>query len=206
MIPAQTTSSFLGKQAVLTAKKILLFYRKTIEKSISLFYNSIIQQFFENVKSNGSFSYQKRKNAGQSGKENVMSSKRITISIQNRSYAIQAPEDEAYLNKLAAQLDYLITDAAKTSPNSTFIEQLILVGLEQQDQIYNLKKEIETLKEESDHRSLGEGLGCIADYRDAIALLNQRCDALKRENDALSKQLEQTFEALSRLAGQKGNT
>ena len=84
-------------------------------------------------------------------------------------------------------------------PNISFIEQLVLVGLEQQDRICCLKKEITELHDKLEHYNVAEGLGCIADYRESISILNQRADALQHENDALHAQLTQTFETLSRF-------
>ncbi len=126
-------------------------------------------------------------------------SKIVTIQIQGRSYNINTNEDENYLRKITAQLDLAITDAVHSCPNISFIEQMILVGLEQQDQICCLKKQVAEMQDKLEHYNIGEGLGCIADYRESITLLNQRADALQHENDSLRTQLKQTFATLSKL-------
>lgn len=126
-------------------------------------------------------------------------SKTVTIQIQGRSYTIHTTEDAVYLSKIAAQLDLLISDAARSCAGTSLIEQLILVGLEQQDQICCLKKQITTLEDKLEHYDLGEGLGCVADYRDSLALVNNRADSLQRENDSLRAQLKDTFAALTKL-------
>ncbi len=129
-----------------------------------------------------------------------MSYKTIAVKIQGRLYSISTDqsEDEAHLREIAAALNALISDAVSSAPMLPFSEQLILVGLEQQDQLSRLQKENDVLKEENAaladklaHYPLGEALGCVADYRDTIALLNQRCDTLQRENAALRSRLAQ---------------
>lgn len=126
-------------------------------------------------------------------------SKIVIIQIQGRTYHINTDEDEKYLNRIAAQLDILISEAVHSSPSISLPEQLILVGLEQQDQICSLKKQIASLEDKLDHYDLGEGLGCVADYRESLALINQKTDMLQRENDSLRTQLKQTFETLAKL-------
>lgn len=126
-------------------------------------------------------------------------SKIVTIKIQDRTYQIHTGEEERYLHKIAAQLDLLLTEAVHSSPNTSLIEQLILVGLEQQDQINCMKKQISDLEDKLEHYDLGEGLGCLADYRQSLSAVNQKADALQHENDSLRAQLGRTFEALTRL-------
>ena len=133
-------------------------------------------------------------------------SKTVKIEIQGRSYNINTSEDESYLRKIAAQLDLAISDAVHSCPNTTFIEQLILIGLEQQDKICCLKKQISELHDKLEHYNVAEGLGCIADYRETISLLNQRADALQHENDSLHSQLNHTFETLSKFTEQQNPT
>lgn len=135
-----------------------------------------------------------------------MSIKNISITIKGKKYNIAVDEtDEADLRKAAKQLDILIEESNLQFPRLRLQEQLLLIGLEQQDQIIGLKRQIDDLQDKLDHYNIAEGIGCVADYREAIALLNQRCDAMQRENESLRKQLEQTFSAITDLAGQKGN-
>lgn len=126
-------------------------------------------------------------------------SKIVTIQLADRTFSIHTDEEETYLRRIAAQLDLLITEAVHSSPNTSLLEQLILVGLEQQDQILTLKKQMEQLQDKLDHYDIGEGLGCIAEYRDSLMAVNQRADALQHENDSLRAQLKQTFAALTKL-------
>lgn len=134
-------------------------------------------------------------------------SKTVIIQIQGQSFHITTTEDEAYLRRIAAQYDVLVGEAAHACPTRSRTEHLLLVGLEQQDEICSLKKEVASLQDKLDHYNIGEALGCIADYRETLALTNQKIDTLQRENDALRKendvlraQLKQTFETLTRLA------
>ncbi len=129
-----------------------------------------------------------------------MSYKTTAVRIQGRLYYISADqsEDETHLQNIAAALNALIADAVQSAPKLPFSEHLILVGLEQQDKLFHLQEELDSLQKENAaladklaHYPLGEALGCISDYRETIALLNHRCDALQRENDALQRQLVQ---------------
>ena len=140
-------------------------------------------------------------------------SKTVTIQIQGQYFNITTAEDEAYLRRIAAQFDVLVGEAGKACPTRSRTEHLLLVGLEQQDQICCQKKEIASLQDKLDHYDIGEALGCIADYRETLALTNQKIDALQRENDALRKenaalraQLEQTFTTLTKLAENTAKT
>lgn len=132
-------------------------------------------------------------------------SKLVTIQIQGRCFNINTEDDENYLHKIAAQFDVLINQAARLSPNSSAIDQLVMVGLEQQDQICCLHKQVAELKDKLDHYDVGEGLGCIANYRESITMINQKADALQRENDSLRAQLDQTFDALAKLTKENTN-
>lgn len=140
-------------------------------------------------------------------------SKTVSIQIQGQCFNITTSENELDLRKIAAQFDILVGQVAKACPTRSRIEHLVLVGLEQQDQICTLKKEIAELQDKLDHYNIGEGLGCIADYRESLALVNQKTDALQRENDALRKendalhaQLKQTFETLTQLAAHSADS
>ncbi len=123
----------------------------------------------------------------------------VNIKIGGRSYPIHTGEDEKYLQKIAAQFDVLLTDAARHAPKASTLEHLVMVGLEQQDQLCCLKKQVNDLQDSLDHYNLGEGLGCVADYRETIAILNQKIDAQQHEIDTLRRQLKQTFATLTKL-------
>ncbi len=126
-------------------------------------------------------------------------SKIVNIKVGGKVYPIHTTADERELQKIAAKLDVMVMDAARHSPTSSALEQLVLVGLEQQDQIMELKDRIDALQHQLDHYDLGEGLGCLADYRETISILNQEIDAQQREIQSLRNQLKQTFATLTRL-------
>ncbi len=126
-------------------------------------------------------------------------SKIVNIKVGGKLYPIHTDEDEKYLQKIAVQLDVMLTEAMRHAPKSSIQEQFVMVGLEQQDQLNTLKKQVTDLQYALDHYDLGEGLGCVADYRETISILNQKIDAQQHEITALRQQLKQTFATLTKL-------